>query len=263
MDLGIKGRVAVVAASSGGLGFATALQLAKAGATIVINGRKEPELRSAAEKIETDTGASVLAVIADVSVESDAHKLIDSAVDRFGRLDILVTNAGGPPAGFFDDFAEEDYRKAIEINLISTVSLCRRAVPVMRRNKWGRIAAITSITIKQLIENLILSNTSRAATVGFLKSLSQQVGPDGITVNTLCPGHHLTERLRSLASHQATKQGVPIEEVLNGMASATAVRRLGDPLEFGALAAFLCSEQAGFITGTAIPVDGGWYKGLL
>ena len=263
MDLGLKGRTAIVAAASSGLGKAIAWELAAEGANVVINGRNEGSLIAAANQIHGATGAEVMLITGDVTNETDINQLVQGAKSRFGRIDIMVTNAGGPPAGFFDDFEAEHYRQAIELNLISTINLCRAAIPHMRAGRWGRIVAITSIAAKQPVENLILSNTARAGVLGFMKTLSQQVANDGITVNTLCPGYHLTERLESLGSLTAGREGITREEVYARWAASTSSKRIGDPKEFAAVAAFLCSERASYVTGTAIQVDGGANKGLM
>ena len=262
MDLGLKGRVALVAGASSGLGFATAVELATEGASVVITARRDGPLGEAAATIKASTGAEVLPVAADVTVEADVERMIDQTVRAFGRLDILIPNSGGPPAGFFSDFSSHDYRQAVELTLISTINMCLRSVPHMRIRKWGRIIAITSIAAKEPVENLILSNTARAGTLGFLKSLSQQVAQDGITVNALCPGYHLTERLRSLAALKAEQDGVALEDVQRKMAAAVAMKRLVEPREFAGLAAFLASERATYITGTVTQIDGGLHKGL-
>jgi 3-oxoacyl-[acyl-carrier protein] reductase len=262
MDLGLKGRVALVAGASSGLGLATAAELAAEGASLVITARRGGPLQEASALIKAATRAEVLTVAADVTVEADVQRMIDQTVNSFGRLDILIPNSGGPPAGFFADFSSDDYRKAVELNLISTISMCLRAVPHMRSRNWGRIVAITSIAAKEPVENLILSNTARAGTLGFLKSLSQQVAQDGITVNALCPGYHLTERLRSLSALKAEQEGLTPEDVQRKMAAAVAMKRLGEPREFAALAAFLASERATYITGTVTQVDGGLHRGL-
>ena len=201
-------------------------------------------------------------IAGDVTNEDDIRNLISETKREFGSVDILVTNAGGPPAGFFDDFNSEHYRAAVELNLISTISLCREAVPHMREHSWGRIVAITSIAAKQPVENLILSNTSRAGVLGFMKSLSQQIAAQGITVNTVCPGYHLTERLKSLSSAIAKKEGVSVEDVYARWADSTPMKRIGEPKEFAAFVAFLCSERASYLTGTVTQIDGGAYRAL-
>jgi 3-oxoacyl-[acyl-carrier protein] reductase len=238
------------------------MELAAEGARVAINARNEEQLRGAAAEIRSATGGDVLAIAGDVTNEDHIRKLISETRKEFGSVDILVTNAGGPPAGFFDDFNAQDYRDAVELNLISTINLCREAVPHMREHGWGRIVAITSIAAKQPVENLILSNTARAGVLGFMKSLSQQVGADGITVNTLCPGYHLTERLKSLSLAIAKKEGVSVEDVYARWADSTPMKRIGEPKEFAALVTFLCSERASYLTGTVTQVDGGAYRAL-
>ena len=262
MDLGLKGRVAIITAASSGLGKATAMELAAEGASVVINARREDELGKAADEIRSATGSEVLAIPGDVTNEDHIHNLVAETVNQLGGVDILVANAGGPPAGFFDDFTAQDYREAVELNLISTINLCREAVPQMRKTGWGRIVAITSIAAKQPVENLILSNTARAGVLGFMKSLSQQIAADGITVNTVCPGYHLTERLTSLAPLTANKERISVEDVYARWAASTPMNRIGDPKEFAALVAFLCSERASYLSGAVIQVDGGAYRAL-
>src|SRR5215471_11185250 len=235
MDLGLKGRVAVVCAASSGLGKATAAALAAENATVIISSRNADRLQKAAGEIGLATGASIVAIPADVTRGDEVRSLIRAVRDRFGRIDILITNAGGPPAGFFDDFDADDYRKAIELNLLSTVTLCREVVPAMRETGWGRIVAITSIAAKQPIDNLILSNTARSGALGFLKSLSNQVASDGITVNTVCPGYHLTERLKTLGASTAKSEGVKVEEIYSRWAEAVPMKRIGSPEEFAAV----------------------------
>ena len=262
MNFGLEGRVAIVTAASRGLGKATAMELAAEGARVAMNARNEEQLQDTAAEIRSATGAQVLAIPGDVTNEADVNRLISETKNRFGSIDILVANAGGPPAGFFDDFDAQHFRDAVELNLISTINLCRVAVPHMRERRWGRIIAITSIAAKQPVENLILSNTARAGVLGFLKSLSQQIAADGITVNTVCPGYHLTERLKSLSTSIAQQEGVNVEEVYARWAASTPMKRIGDPREFGAVVAFLCSERASYLTGTVIQIDGGAYRAL-
>lgn len=262
MELGLKGRVALITAASSGLGKATALELAAEGAILTINARRSAPLESAAEEIRSATGAEVLAITADVTEEEDVRRMVALTRERFGRLDILVTNAGGPPSGYFDDFGVEEYRRAVELNLLSAVSLCREVVPLMRERRWGRVVAIASVAAKQPIDHLILSNTARAGLLGFLKTLSGQVAPDGITVNTVCPGYHLTERLKELARVTARKEGITEDEVYARMAASCPMKRIGHPRELAGLVAFLCSERASYITGTVTQIDGGVYKAL-
>jgi len=242
--------------------MAAAMELAAEGARVSINARSQDQLQNAANEIRSATGGEVLAISGDVTDENDVRRLVAETADRFGGVDILVTNAGGPPAGFFEDFGPQSYRDAVELNLISTINLCREAVPHMRKRGWGRIVAITSIAAKQPVHNLILSNTARAGVLGFMKSLSQQIGADGITVNTVCPGYHLTERLKHLSSSIAQNEGITVETVYARWAASTALKRIGDPAEFAAVVAFLCSERASYLTGTVIQVDGGAYQAL-
>lgn len=263
MDLGLKDKVALVAAASKGLGKATALELAREGANVAICARTEVTLQAAAGEIERANGSEVLAVVANVSKADDIERLVQTTVDHFGRLDILVTNAGGPPAGYFLDLDDEAWFAAIELTLMSTVRLCRAAVPHMRQNGWGRIVNITSVSVKQPIDNLLLSNALRAGVVGLAKTLSNQFAGDGITVNSVCPGWTLTDRVAELNAARAREQGVPVEKVERQVTANIPMGRMGRPEELAALIAFLASERAGYITGTAIQVDGGYVKGLL
>lgn len=247
MDTGLTGRRAAVAAASSGLGFACAEALTAEGAHVAICGRSEERVRAAAERL----GPKALPLVTDVSDADDARRFVRDATDALGGLDILVTNAGGPPPGTFGSTAFEQYGPALSLNLLSVVAMCQEAVPGMCRQGFGRVVAITSIAVRQPIPTLILSNTARAGVTGFLKTLAREVAPDGVTVNSVQPGLHETERL--LAAFGAD---------LEAQVASVPAGRLGRPSEFGAIVAFLCSPQAGFITGAAIPVDGGAYAGL-
>ncbi len=248
MDLGLRGRRAAVAASTAGLGLATARALVDEGARVAICGRDADRLVAAAAAL----GPDVVAIEADVGNESGATAFVAEAAERLGGLDILVANAGGPPSGTAAAVTVDGYRSAIELNLLSTVAMALTALPAMREQRWGRILAITSIAVRQPIPFLAASVTARAGVTGFLKSLATEVAPDGVTVNSIQPGSHLTDRLRSLDGGQieALRADIPVGEV-------------GDPADFGAVAAFLCSEHARFVTGTSLLVDGGASRGLL
>ncbi|MBA9007068.1 MULTISPECIES: SDR family oxidoreductase [Thermomonospora] len=248
MDLGLTGRRAAVAAASSGLGLATARALAAEGVQVAICGRDRERLEKAAAAI----GENAHPIVADVGTPEGATAFVHEAQRLLGGVDILVTNAGGPPPGGFDDIDLDAYRAALDLNLMSVVAMCKAAVPPMRERRWGRVLAITSISVRQPISGLILSNTARAGATGFLKTLALEVARDGVTVNSLLPGSHATDRLRRLHGGDLSKA-----------AEAVPMGRVGDPDDFGAYAAFLCSEQARFITGTAVPVDGGAYLALL
>ena len=246
MDLGIEGKRAAVAAASAGLGHATAKALVEAGCRVAICGRDGARVAEAAARL----GDLAVAVVADVGTPDGATRFIEQARAELGGIDILVPNAGGPPPGTFASTPLEAYAPALDLNLISTVAMCMEAVPEMQQRGWGRVVAITSSSVRQPIANLILSNTARAGVTGFLKTLALEVAPDGVTVNSVQPGLHYTDRMRSL--------GVDPDQ-----AGATIpVGVIGDPDDFGAVCAFLCSQAARFVTGAAIPVDGGSFKGL-
>ena len=263
MDLGIKGKVALVAAASRGLGKAAALCLAAEGARVVICARSEENLRKARLEIEETTGASVLTFTADVAQENQARAFVDFGMESLGAVHILVCNAGGPPSGFAEDFNPGDYRSAVELNLLSTIALCYAAVPVMKRQGWGRLIPIASVSAKQPIDSLILSNTARAGVLGFAKSLSSQLAPYGITVNTVCPGYTRTERVEELAASFARSGKGTVDDFFSAVQEKIPMNRLGRPEEFAHAVAFLASEGAGYITGVALQIDGGFIKGLI
>jgi 3-oxoacyl-[acyl-carrier protein] reductase len=262
MDLGIQNKVALVAASSSGLGKAVALRLSREGAKLAICARNETNLSKAREKIAAETGGIVQAYTADVTQKDQVKQMFSDIVSTLGSIDILICNAGGPPPGFVDDFTPDDYRNALELNLMSTISLCYEAIPQMKNNRWGRIICITSVSAKQPIPNLVLSNTARAGVLGFAKSLSEQVAPYGITVNSVCPGYTKTERVEELARSYADSGKGTLEDFYKSIEASIPMNRLGTTEEFAHTVSFLASEGAGYITGAALQIDGGYIKGL-
>ncbi len=269
MDLGLKGRTAFVAGASTGLGLASAVELAAEGCHVAICSRDRSRIEGAAESVRSASaeGTRVVAIPCDVTDESAVRNAIDRTVDELGGLNILVTNAGGPPAGFVDDFSSDDWRGALELNLMSTINLTRYALPHLREaarsSGHGRIIMITSVSAKQPIPNLYLSNVARAGVHGFAKSLAEEVGPEGITVNTILPGYTRTDRLKNLARSIQEQTGQAPEETERDWAAASALKRIGEPNEFGATVAFLASARASYISGVSLPVDGGRIKHLL
>jgi len=259
MDLGLRGKVAVVAASSKGLGRAVAEELAAEGARIVMCARGEEVLKKAADDIRTLHGGDVLGVVADVSDPADAKRLVDTALDRYSRIDILVNNSGGPPSAAFDSITPERWDAASQLLLSSVVGLTRLVLPGMKERRWGRILNITSIAAKQPIEGLMLSNSLRAAVIGFARTLANEVAPFGVTVNNLLPGYTRTDRVEQLSKAGGSASGGAFAK----WEKEIPMGRLGEPREFAALAAFLASERASYITGSSIAVDGGWIRGLL
>ena len=263
MDLGIKDKVALVAASSTGLGRAVAEELAREGAALILCARNEERLKATAEAIQQSTGAQVLYVRADITDPNEITKLIAAAIDRFERIDILVTNGGGPPPGRFDQLSPEQWEDAARLTLFSAIELARAVLPGMKERRWGRILNITSIAVKQPVDNLILSNSLRAAVTGFARTLANEVATEGITVNNILPGYTRTDRVEELAQQMAQRLGITPDEFKKKWEQEIPMGRLGEPREFAALAAFLVSERASYITGTSIQVDGGWIKSLL
>ena len=263
MDLGLKDKVALVVASSRGLGRAVAEELAAEGASLVLCARDAETLAETAAQIADSSGAHVLAVPADVTVAGDIKRVVDSAIERFGRIDILVTNAGGPPAGTFEQLTREQWEEATRLTLFSAIEWAREVLPGMKERRWGRILNITSIAVKQPVENLMLSNSLRAGLTGFARTLANEVAAQGITVNNILPGYTRTERLEELAQMMAQKQGISAKEFSAKWEQEIPMGRLGEPREFAGVAAFLVSERASYITGTSIQVDGGWIKSLL
>ncbi len=262
MDFGIKDKVAFVAASSLGLGKAAALELSREGAIVNICARNKERLFKTREELQTQTGNEVRAWVTDVTEKDQVHNMIQEIITEFGRIDILVSNAGGPPSGQIDDFSPDDYLKALELNLMTTINLCYSVIPSMKANRWGRIINIASISGKQPIDNLVLSNTSRAGVLGFSKSLSNQMAPFCVTVNCVCPGYTKTERIEELAAAFEKKQNGTVEDFYKKIELLIPAGRFAAPEEFGATVAFLASQQAGYITGTALQIDGGLIKAL-
>ncbi len=250
MDLGLEGRTAAVAGGSGGLGLGVARALAAEGVAVAVCGRD----RARVERAAAGLGADAVPLVADVSTPEGATAFVDDAEDALGRIDVLVPNAGGPPSGTFASTPLEAYMPALQLNLLSTVAMCQAAVPAMADRGWGRVVAITSASVRQPIPTLILSNTARAGVTGFLKTLALEVAPQGVTVNSVQPGIHATERFRQLYGDT--------EDAAAAVAENVPVRAVGRAEDFGRVVAFLCSDAARFVTGAAIPVDGGASRGL-
>lgn len=257
MDLGLRGARVLVTAASSGLGAATARAFSLEGAQVVINSRTLEKLQDTASKIVQETGNPVFTMVADVTDAEAIRRLVTNAAETLGGLDVLVTNAGGPPAGTFDNFSIEDWRKALDLNLVSTISLIQAALPFLRQSQRAAILTITSMSAKQPIDNLILSNTVRPAVLGLTKSLSLELGPQGIRVNSILPGTIDTERIKTLMEARARANNTTPEEEKEKSAQSTPLRRIGRPEEFANAAVFLCSPAARFITGVMLPVDGG------
>jgi 3-oxoacyl-[acyl-carrier protein] reductase len=263
MDLGLKGKVALVAAASRGLGRAVAEEFAAEGASLILCARGAEGLSEACRHIESTWGVPVVGVAGDVSSAADVSRVVGAGLERFGRVDILLTNAGGPPAGTFDGLSADDWEAATRLVLTSVLELTRAVLPGMRERRWGRILNVTSIAVKQPVANLMLSNSLRAAVTGFARTLANEVASEGVTVNNLLPGYTRTERVEELARTVSQREGVGEAEVRARWESEIPMRRLGEPREFAALAAFLASERASYITGASITVDGGWVRSLV
>ena len=263
MDLGLRGKVALVAASSKGLGRAVAEELAAEGAHLVMCARGQETLEQTAESIRQTTGVKVVAVAADVSNTADTARVVEAAFDQLGRVDILVTNSGGPPSGPFEKLTTEMWAAATGLLLKSAVELTRAVLPGMKERRWGRILNVTSIAAKQPIEGLMLSNSLRAAVIGFARTLANEVAPFNVTVNNLLPGYTRTDRVQELARAAGGKAGGSSTDIVAKWEKEIPMGRLGEPREFAALAAFLASERASYITGCSIAVDGGWIRSLL
>lgn len=248
MELGLHGKTAAIAAGTAGLGLGTAMALAQEGARVVICGRDKEKLESALSRI----GHGAQGFVCDVSIEDGGREFVEQSIAILGSVDILVANGGGPPAGTFESTPMDLYKPALENNLLSIVAMCQAAIPAMCERKWGRVLAITSYSVRQPVPNIILSNTARAGVTAFLKTLSREVAAQGVTVNTIQPGTHKTDRITQLYGDH-----------LDSAAATIPAGFLGDADDFGRIAAFMCSESARFMTGVNLQVDGGAYAGLI
>ncbi|MGA9364781.1 MAG: SDR family oxidoreductase [Bacteroidota bacterium] len=263
MDLGLRDRVALVTAASQGLGKAIALGLAEEGAKVVICSRSGQHIKAAADDIRERTGFEVLPIAADVRKLSNIKALVEKTVSKFGRIHILVTNAGGPPVATFPDLDEEKWAEGLDLTFLSVVRLIREVIPHMQKQKWGRIINMTSFTVKQPVDDLIISSSLRPAIIGLAKVLANQYGKDGILVNNVCPGSILTKRQDEIIASRAQQRNISVEEYLAEAIKPIPLGRMGEPVEVANLVVFLASERASYITGATIQVDGGLVKGLL
>ena len=263
MNLGIKNRVAIVAAASRGIGFACARELAREGARVFLCSRDANHASGAAQRIHEETGANVAGIACDVTNDADVQAFVNFALERGGQIDICVTNAGGPPAKVFAEADLDLFRQAFEQNALSAIRLAKLVLPGMLERKWGRIINITSVSVKQPIDGLLLSNTVRAGLTGWAKTVSNEVAAQGVTVNNVAPGYTLTERQDELAEVRGKAAGKSKQEVIESWALQAPIHRMAQPEEIAAAVAFLASERASYITGVTLAVDGGWVKSLL
>jgi 3-oxoacyl-[acyl-carrier protein] reductase len=263
MDLGLKEKRALVAGSSRGLGYAVARTLAKEGCRVAINARDEGQLADAVKKLSNESGQKIVGFAGDVSQESTPEALVSGAVGALGGLDLLVTNAGGPPPGRFDSFSEEVWRKAVDLSFMGHVRLIRAALPYLRQSKAASVLTMTSYVVKEPMPNLVLSNSIRLATIGLTKSLALELGPDGIRFNSILPATIDTDRVRQLAAARAERNGTSLDEERAKDAQKSVFGRIGTPEEFANAAVFLLSPAASYVTGVMLVVDGGQYKGML
>lgn len=263
MDLELRDRCAIVCAASKGLGRATALALAREGARVAICARTAASLQEAAEEIRTTTGATVVPIVADVARADDVERLVDASAGALGAIDILINNTGGPRSGPFVSFSDADWQEAIDSILLSVVRLSRAVVPHMRQRGGGRIINITSISAKQPVEGLVLSNALRAAVTGLSRTIANELAADNILVNCVAPGYTKTDRVVELAEAAAAREGVTPETVRKRTEAAIPLKRLATTEEFASVVAFLASGKASYVTGTTLQIDGGYVRGLL
>ncbi|MCB9477935.1 MAG: SDR family oxidoreductase [Deltaproteobacteria bacterium] len=261
--MGLKDKVAIVCASSKGMGRACAEALAGEGAHVVLCARHKDALKDASDAVR-EAGVRAVPVVADMTSEEDRARLVQTAESEFGRVDVLINNAGGPAPGSHTDHTIQDFRNAVELSMISSIDMTARVLPGMRERGFGRVINITSIAVKQPIVGLIMSNTARTGLVGYMKTVATEVAADGVTVNNICPGLILTDRMYDLLGENATIDMKPPEGggLTAELVGSIPMKRMGKPEEVGALAAFLASDKASFITGVSILIDGGAYKGL-
>ncbi len=263
MDFGIKGKIALVTAASKGLGRGSALALAAEGCRVAISARTAADIDLAARELAAKAKAEVVPFVADMSKPEDIERLLDQVRARLGEPDIVVCNAGGPPAGNFASTKIDQFLPAVELSMMSSIRMTYAAVPAMVKRGWGRIVYITSVSVKQPIPFILLSNTARAGLTGFMKTVAREIAASGVTINAVLPGTHDTDRVRQTARTRAATEGTSYEEALRSQGSNNPMKVLGDADDFGAVVAFLCSQQARFITGENVLVDGGAYAGLV
>jgi 3-oxoacyl-[acyl-carrier protein] reductase len=262
MDLGLKGMRALVTGSSRGLGFATALELVREGAQVAINSRDADRLSAAADRIRAETGVQPESVVGDVSIPETSQRIVEHSARSLGGLDLLVTNAGGPPTGGFEAFDDQTWQRAVELSFLSHVLLIRAALPFLLASRAASVLTVTSVSVKQPIADLILSSSVRSATIGLTKSMALEFGAQGIRFNSILPSWTETERVGEIMASRALKHGTSVAEESHRQASGSVLGRMGQPEEFARVAVFLLSPAASYLTGVMLPVDGGVYKGV-